>query len=97
MAAEKAAALEALGQLGSLTLDEAGALSLYTMQCDLYPTLNRLLRARDRQQLLPFFPYLKLLLLAREKLPKHHGAVWRGVKGMDLRDGYPKGKKNVFW
>ena len=37
-----------------------------------------------------------LLLEARNKLPKHTQSVWRGVKGVDLTSGFPKGKK-IFW
>lgn len=79
-----------------LDADEAGALHLYTMESELYPTLNRLLRSRERQLLKPFFPYLKLLLLARDKLPKYSGTVWRGVKE-DLRGRYPEGKTVYWW
>jgi hypothetical protein len=38
-----------------LTVDEAGALALYTMESDLYATLNKLLSDRDRSRLKPFF------------------------------------------
>ena len=43
---------------------EIGALRLYTAESELYPRMNALLRARDRKALLPFFPYLRLLLTA---------------------------------
>ena len=95
MAAENGSDLAANDPYG-LTADEAGSLTLYTMEGDLYPTLNRLLRERDRQALKPCFAYLLLLLLARDKLPKYVGTVWRGVKGVDLRDKFPKGK-GIFW
>ena len=97
MAAEFAASLRAADQLGELTVDEAAAITLYTMECELYRTLNRLLRARDRQQLRPFFSYLRLLLQARAKLPKHAGSLWRGVKGVDLRSKFPQGKELWWW
>ena len=35
----------------------------------LYGKLNKLLRDEDRSKLKPFFPYLKLLLTALERLP----------------------------
>jgi len=35
----------------------------------LYGTLNKLLRDEDRSKLKPFFPYLKLLLTALQRLP----------------------------
>jgi len=80
-----------------LDADEAGALWLYTAESDFYPTLNRLLRTRDRSALKPFFPYLQLMLTARSKLPKYTGSVWRGVKDVDLRDKYPKDKEVWWW
>ena len=80
-----------------VVLDEAASITLYTMESELYPTLNSLLRTRDHQQLKPFFPFLKLLMLARAKLPKFQGTVWRGVKGVDLTEKYPKGKEFYWW
>ena len=80
-----------------LDADEAGALWLYTAESDFYPTLNRQLHTRDRSTLKPFFPYLRLMLTARSKLPKYTGSVWRGVKGVDLRAKYPKDKEVWWW
>ena len=80
-----------------LDADEAGALWLYTAESDFYPTLNRQLHTRDRSTLKPFFPYLRLMLTARSKLPKYTGSVWRGVKDRDLRASYPKGKEFYWW
>jgi hypothetical protein len=40
---------------------------------------------------------LLLLLTARRKLPAYEGTVWRGVKGVDLRGQYPKGKEVYWW
>ena len=96
MAVEKAEALQADGQLRGLSVDEAAAIALYTAECEFYRTLNVLLRNRSREALKPFFPYLRLLLQARSKLPKHTQSVWRGVKGVDLTGSFPKGKK-IFW
>jgi hypothetical protein len=97
MAVEKAEELQANGQLGELSLDEAAAIALYTADSSFYGTLNKLLRDRNRAALKPFFPYLRLMLTARSKLPKHTSAVWRGVKGVDLRAQFPKGKKLYWW
>ena len=83
---------KALDDPHGLDADEAGSLTLYTAESELYPNLNSKLRQRDRKQLKPFFPFLKLMLDARAKLPKYSGTVWRGVKGVDLRGKYPKGK-----
>ena len=59
--------------------------------------LYRYLRTRDRSALECFLPYLRLLLTARDKLPKHTGTVWRGVKDVDMRGNYPKGKEFYWW
>jgi len=96
VAAEHGAAL-ARDDAHGLDADEAGALSLYTFESELYKILNDLLRQRDRQRLKPFFPYLKLLIDARRKLPRHVGTVWRGVKGVDLRSKYQKGSEVYWW
>ena len=81
----------------NLDADEAGAIAMYTFESELYGTLNRLLRKPDRSKLKPFFPYLKLLLNARRKLPTYAGVVWRGVFGVDLRDKYPTGRELYWW
>ena len=96
IADEKGAELAANDPYG-LNKDVAGAVTLYTMDGDFYPTLNQYLRTRDRSALKRFFPYLKLLLTARDMLPKYEGTVWRGVKGVDMRANYPKGKEFYWW
>ena len=96
MASEAGAQLAAVDPHG-LDADEAGALWLYTAESDFYPTLNRQLHTRDRSTLKPFFPYLRLMLTARSKLPKYTGSVWRGVKDVDHRADYPKGKELYWW
>jgi hypothetical protein len=96
VAAEHGAA-QARDDPHGLDADEAGALTLYTFESELYTSLNALLRQRDRQRLKPFFPYLKLMIDARRKLPRHVGVVWRGVKGVDLRANYKKGSEVYWW
>jgi len=96
MAEQKAKQMEKDGILCGLTKDEAAAITLYTMEA-LYKPLNTLLRDRDRNKLKPFFPYLRLLLEAKGKLPKYVGAVWRGVKGKDLSSSCPKDKEVWWW
>jgi len=96
VATERGAELAATDTHG-LDGNETGAFTLYTMATDLYPTMNRLLRQRNRAALKPFFPYLRLLLDARYKLPKYVGVVWRGVKGVDMRAQYPKGQEVYWW
>lgn len=65
-----------------LTIDEAGAIWLYTVESAFYTTLNKFMRTADRNSVKPFFPYLKLLLNALGKLPipKEKLVVWRGIK-----------------
>ena len=94
-ARELGAALAAEDAHG-LSVDEAGALTLYTMDGELYAELNRRLRARDRSVIKPFFPYLRLMLQARSKLPRYQGIVWRGVAGVDLRAHFTRGQE-IFW
>src|SRR5689334_7329557 len=57
-----------------LTHDESAAIVLYTIEWDpghtsLYSVLNETLRLEDRDKLVPWFPYLKLLLSGLFKLP----------------------------
>eukprot|EP01124_Arcella_intermedia_P025639 TRINITY_DN4625_c0_g1_i8.p1 TRINITY_DN4625_c0_g1~~TRINITY_DN4625_c0_g1_i8.p1 ORF type:complete len:380 (-),score=42.59 TRINITY_DN4625_c0_g1_i8:86-1225(-) len=80
----------------NLSLDEVAAINLYTIECNFYRVFNQTLRERDRKKLLPFFPYLKHLLLGLNKLPSFNGKLWRGVK-LDLRKNYPEGKKFFWW
>jgi hypothetical protein len=86
---------------GNTSHDESGSITLYTEEWtpaenSLYYILNRVLRDSDRTKLIPFFPYLKLLLTALLHQPRYKGSVWRGVKA-DLRTQYPKGSKVIWW
>ncbi|CAF3064771.1 unnamed protein product [Rotaria sp. Silwood2] len=87
--------------LEGLTQDESASIHLYTMQFDggpsLFYVLNRTLRAENRQDLQPWFSFLKLFLTALHKLPSHAQTVWRGVRDVDLSSKYPKGKKVAWW
>jgi len=85
-----------------LTPDESAAINLYTMEwtptsSSLYIVLNRTLRLEDRDQLKPWFPYLKLFLTGLYKIPSKVDTVWRGVKGVDLSTAYPTGQKCTWW
>ncbi|CAF1568179.1 unnamed protein product [Didymodactylos carnosus] len=80
-----------------LSQDEAAAIHLYTMETLVYPLLNSKLRERDREQLKPWFAYLKLLLTALFKLPLSTNKIlWRGVK-LDLSKKYKIGEEYVWW
>ena len=94
--------ISALAAAPRLTLNQAVALWLYTCESPLYRTLNRLLRARNRAELMAgFFPYLRLLLEAFAGLatPKPR-MVNRGV-ALDLvaanPDLYVKGGELTWW
>ena len=68
------ALMNARGGENGLTKEESAALHLYTMEWEvseksLYAVLNRTLRAVNRQALIPWHKYLKLLLTAFFKLP----------------------------
>ena len=62
--------MEKNGELGVLTRDMGAAIYLYTMESNFYRQVNKLLRVEDRTALKPFFPYLRLLLVALRRLPK---------------------------
>ncbi|CAF2953524.1 unnamed protein product [Rotaria sp. Silwood2] len=79
----------------SLTLDEAAAVHLYTMPC-LYHQLNAALRSEKREQVTPYYLYLKLVLTALWKLPSEKFLVYRGVKS-DISAQFDKGKKFTWW
>ncbi|CAF5170163.1 unnamed protein product, partial [Rotaria magnacalcarata] len=63
----------------------------------LYILLNESLRAENREQLKPWFSFLKLFLTALYKLPSKNGTVWRGIKGVDLSTKYKTGTKFAWW
>lgn len=82
-----------------LTTDESAAINLYTMQWSeshqsLYEILNRTLRSARRNDLKPWFSFLKLLLTALHKLPSLKTTLWRGICG-DVDKEYKKDK--VWW
>ncbi|CAF1326885.1 unnamed protein product [Adineta steineri] len=84
-----------------LTQDESASIMLYTMewkprtQC-LYVALNAILRSKDRDQLTPWFLYLRLFLNALLRLPSISRTVFRGVK-LNMSKEYATGKTIVWW
>jgi hypothetical protein len=84
-----------------LTQQESASIHLYTMQFDggpsLYHSLNQFLRAENREQLKPWFSFLKLFLTALHKLPSHSKTVWRSVRDVDLSSRYKTGTKFAWW
>jgi hypothetical protein len=84
-----------------LTSDESASIMLYTYESmphedSLYVILNATLRSEQRQELKPWFLYLRLILTALARLPSRTRYVHRGVKE-DLRKQYPIGKSIIWW
>jgi hypothetical protein len=84
-----------------LTQDESASIMLYTMgwkpldKC-LYVVLNDTLRSKDREQLTPWFLYLRLLFNALFRLPSITRTVFRGIK-LNLIEQYTKGDTIIWW
>jgi hypothetical protein len=85
-----------------LTIDESAAIRLYTMQWagprrSLYSMINRTLKYSDREELRPYFKYMKLFLTALIKIPCAPPlTVWRGVT-KDLSAQFPPGSSVTWW
>jgi hypothetical protein len=85
-----------------LTVDESASIRLYTIEWQkphrsLYSILNYTLKTTNRENLRPYFKYLKLFLTALAKLPC--GApqtVWRGVT-KDLSAEFLPGTSVTWW
>jgi hypothetical protein len=69
-----------------LTLGESAAVYLYTMPTLFHSRLNDKLRAENRDELEPWFAFLKLFITALGKLPSLATTVWRGVASDISRD-----------
>jgi uracil DNA glycosylase len=83
-------------EAADLSAGEIAAVYLYTTESPFYRRLNASLRDRDREQVRPFFGYLRLLLSGLPKLKRYVGSLWRGVAA-DLRGQYPKGHTVTWW
>jgi hypothetical protein len=85
-----------------LTIDESAAIRLYTIEWkaphrSLYSMLNHTLKTGTRQELRPYFRYLKLLLTALIKLPCVEPlTIWRGVT-KDMSAEFPPGTLVTWW
>ncbi|WP_406055609.1 ADP-ribosyltransferase domain-containing protein [Streptomyces sp. NBC_01077] len=84
----------ALGE--ELSADAISALHLYTCESAFYREINAVLRSPDRERLVPYLPYLRLLFSAVESLPARTRPLWRGV-ALDLRSQYPVGQTVTWW
>ncbi|CAF4825470.1 unnamed protein product [Rotaria sp. Silwood2] len=84
-----------------LTTDESASIMLYTYEStphnnSLYIILNDILRSENRQKLIPWFLYLRLVLTALARLPSDRHFINRGVR-KDLRAEYPEGNTIIWW
>jgi hypothetical protein len=85
-----------------LTRSESAAIRLYTMEWtdghkSLYSILNYTLRTADREDLRPWYKYLKLFLTALVKIPcAPPQTVWRGVT-KDICDDFSDGTEVTWW
>ncbi|CAF0748493.1 unnamed protein product [Rotaria sp. Silwood1] len=84
-----------------LSIDEAAAITLYTMEWDpytnsLYYILNSTLREEDRSLLKSWFLYLKLLITALSRLPTISRNVYRAVV-LPNCDKYQQEDTIVWW
>lgn len=85
-----------------LTCDESAAIRLYTMEWDnaddsLYSILNHTLQTADRDDLRPWFKYLKLFLTAIIKLPTiPPQTVWCGMP-KHMSNKFKRGADVIWW
>ncbi|MFF8410127.1 ADP-ribosyltransferase domain-containing protein [Streptomyces omiyaensis] len=79
-----------------LSADAIAALFLYTCESGFYRNINAVLRSPDRDRVVPYLPYLRLLFSAVESLPVRTEPLWRGVN-LDLRRQYPVGGTVTWW
>ncbi|QGZ52675.1 uracil-DNA glycosylase [Streptomyces sp. QHH-9511] len=79
-----------------LSADAISALYLYTCESAFYREINAVLRSPDRERVVPYLPYLRLLFSAVAALPVQTRPLWRGV-ALDLRSQYPLGRTVTWW
>lgn len=84
-----------------LNQDQIAAIFLYTAQWEthegsVFYQLNRALRAENKENLKPWYPYLTLLLGALALLPSKKGVVFRGMK-MNAANLYSEGQVFIWW
>lgn len=80
----------------NLTREESAAIYLYTMQTSFYGELNKTLRQKNRKEIEPWFPFLKLFNSALDKLPDYRGVLWRGVN-INLSKEFKGDKVYTWW
>jgi hypothetical protein len=94
------------GDPHGLGLHEVASINLYTEENlgnedqSFFRVLNMALNSRDRRQVVPFFPYIKLFVTAVRKLPNTCPLkIWRGfpTQQPDWTNIYPQGKEIYWW
>jgi N-acetylneuraminic acid mutarotase len=78
-----------------LTEDMVACIFLYTNEI-VYNALNATLRSENREAVKSFFPFLRLLLAALQRLPSYSGTVYRGSR-KDLSTNYVVGQEIPLW
>jgi hypothetical protein len=84
-----------------LTSNESAAIYIYTMnwkpsESTLCRLLNKDLRSESHNALKKWYPYLKLLLHALNKLPSYEGTVYRGLT-INITDQFVVGQTGTWW
>jgi hypothetical protein len=87
-----------------LSPDESASIALYTMEWEpytssLYYILNSTMRSEDREELQPWFLYLKLIFTGLSRLPSLCLPVYRTLK-LDTEieyEKYQEGRDIIWW
>mmetsp|Transcript_63025 Transcript_63025/g.176278 ORF Transcript_63025/g.176278 Transcript_63025/m.176278 type:complete len:772 (+) Transcript_63025:110-2425(+) len=78
-----------------LTEDMIAGINVYTSEV-LHSAVNQCLRSGNDFVVKSFFPFLRLLLAALERLPDYSGQVYCGAR-KDLSNSYPMGSQLSIW
>lgn len=81
-----------------LSQDQVAAINFYTRETPFYEVLNNAMRARNREVLKPFFPFLKIFFSALYllELPTTPQPVYRGI-AKQVYATKKKGNDLLFW
>ena len=83
--------------LGLLTANESAAVYLYTTPAlSFFSRLNNALRANTKHDLKPWLKFLKLFIMAIDKLPSAKATLWRGVN-YDARSNFVENDAYTWW
>ena len=79
-----------------LDKDDIATVYLYTIDSPLYRQVNEILRNENRSAAVPYFPFLRRMLEALNKLKRQSTILYRGVR-TNLASEYPKGRQFFWW